>query len=361
MSKERHVRPLPENISHGRIVSVTHDSRCLDTVQLTRLEQSFRDWVEDTSRSDVRSSRKRILLIFLLIRYTGAKLNEVLVLNPFCDINYKRQSIFFSKQDTGFDRTTREVRISEALSIEIQATLDETVFKESLKNLFNVDPGHVRRKFYERAEACGFPKELGAPDMIRKSRAVELMQNNIPLPVVQRILGHSTPNLTTSYVSFSDDEIQQVTKFFMEKESCRKTSARNSFFGKIQAIQRGDIQTRVELFTIGGHTVTTVITNYSLEKLGLKAGTLITAEVKAPFVILQKQNEEPETSSENRFRGIIDRIKKGKVITEYIVRISDGTELCSLVTSASSRRLNLQKNDPVWVLFNSFSVVLHID
>jgi len=116
-----------------------------------------------------------------------------------------------------------------------------------------------------------------------------------------------------------------------------------------------------ELFTIGGHTVTTVITNDSLQKLGLKAGTLITAEVKAPFVILQKQNEEPKTSSENRFRGIIDRIKKGKVITEYIVRISDGTEPCSLVTSASSRRLNLQKNDPVWVLFNSFSVVLHID
>jgi molybdate transport system regulatory protein len=66
-------------------------------------------------------------------------------------------------------------------------------------------------KFYERAAACGFPKELGGPDAIRKSRAVELMQNNLPLPVVQRILGHSTPNLTASFVSFSDDDIRQVT------------------------------------------------------------------------------------------------------------------------------------------------------
>ena len=81
-------RPLsqPERTSHGRIVAGPECSRCLDTVQLSRLEQSFRDWAQDAIRSDVRLSRQRILLIFLLIRYTGARLNEVLALNPFGDI-----------------------------------------------------------------------------------------------------------------------------------------------------------------------------------------------------------------------------------------------------------------------------------
>jgi len=37
----------------------------------------------------------------------------------------------------------------------------------------------------------------------------------------------------SSYVAFSDNDIQQVAKYFIEKESFRKTSARNSFFGKI--------------------------------------------------------------------------------------------------------------------------------
>ena len=165
-----------------------------------------------------------------------------------------------------------------------------------------MDPGHVRRKFYERAAACGFPKELGGPDAIRKSRAVELLQNNLPLPVVQRILGHSTPNLTASFVSFSDDDIHQVTKFFLEKESRRKTSARNTFFGKIRAIQKGDIQAKVELVTIGGYPVTTVITNDSLARLGLKTGTLITAEVKAPLVILQKGVRNPNAARKICFR-----------------------------------------------------------
>jgi len=243
----------------------------------------------------------------------------------------------------------------------MQAALADPAFQESLSSLFKVDPGHVRRKFYERAAACGFPKELGGPDVIRKSRAVELMQNNLPLPVVQRILGHSTPNLTASLVSFSDDDVHQVARFFLEKESRRKTSARNTFFGKIRAIHRGDIQAKVELITIGGDQITTVITNDSLGRLGLKAGTLITAEVKAPMVVLQKGDKEPKCSAENMFQGTIENISKGKVTTEYVVRIADGTQLCSLVTSESSRRLELSEHDPVWAMFNSFSVILNLD
>jgi molybdate transport system regulatory protein len=353
--------PRPETTSHARIVAVPDASRCLDTVQLNRLEQTFRQWTEGAARLDVRLSRKRILLIFLLIRYTGAKLNEVLALNPFQDIDPDKQSVIFGKADATPSRPPREVQMPESLSQEIQAALEDTVFKQSLGSLFNVDPGHIRRKFYERAVACGFPKELGGPDAIRKARAVELLQNSVPLPVVQRILGHSTPNLTAAFVSFSDEDIRRVTRFFMEKESRRKTSARNAFFGKISAIQRGDIQARVELVTIGGYCLTTVITNNSLARLGLKAGTLVTAEVKAPWVVLQKGDDEPECSAENKLHGTIDRIIKGKVTTEYVVRIPDGTELCSVVTSDSSRRLDLHENDSAWAIFNSFSVVLHLD
>ncbi|RJP85625.1 MAG: transporter [Desulfobacteraceae bacterium] len=354
-----------KNTDHGRNISIPDDDQFLDSVQLNNLEQSFREWANGSSRVDVRLSRQRILIVFLLIRYTGAKLNEALAINPFKDINAERQSVLFksagpaikSETDTG----PREVQISEALSREIQTALADISFKDSLQNLFDIDPGFVRRKFYERAEACGFPKRLGGPEMIRKARAVELMQANMPLPAVQMMMGHSTLNLTSAYVSFSTDEIQQVTRLFMERESSRKTSARNSFFGKIQTIQRGDIQALVNLTTIGGHSVTTVITNYSLDLLGLREGRLITAEVKAPWVTLQKGIEEPESSAENRFNGIITRITSGSVNTEYAVRISDGTELSAIISTESSRRLEFSKGDPVWAMFNCFAVVLHVD
>jgi molybdate transport system regulatory protein len=79
------------------------------------------------------------------------------------------------------------------------------------------------------------------------------------------------------------------------------------------------------------------------------------------MVVLQKGAEEPQCSAENRFQGIIERIIRGKVTTEYVVKIAAGTELCSLVTTKSSRRLELRKGDAVWAIFNSFAVVLHLD
>jgi molybdopterin-binding protein len=86
-----------------------------------------------------------------------------------------------------------------------------------------------------------------------------------------------------------------------------------------------------------------VITNDSFARLGLKAGTLITAEVKAPMVILQKWGKEPKCSAENMFQGTIARIIKGKVTTGYVVKIADGTQLCSLVPAKVAADSNLAK------------------
>jgi molybdate transport system regulatory protein len=291
----------------------------------------------------------------------GAKQNEVLALNPFEDIDPVRHAVFFRDTGTGMEPNPREVQISETLSNEIGNMLTDPSFQEASPDILNVDQGFVRRKFYERVQVCGFAKRLGGPEMIRKARAVELMQGNMPLPAVQMILGNSTPNLTSSYVSFSEDEIRQVARLFMERESMRKTSARNSFFGKIQNIQRGDIQTRVNLTTIDDHPITTVITNDSLERLGLNQGRLITAEVKAPSVILQAGDTEPACSAENRFKGVLTKITRGKINTECVVRISDTTESCAVVSSAGIRQLELNEGHNVWVLFNCFSVVLHVD
>jgi molybdate transport system regulatory protein len=352
---------MRERSSHARIISMPHESHCLDTVQMNRLEQSFRSWTDRAPRADVRLSRRRILLIFLLIRYTGGKLSEVIALNPFQDVDFKYHLVFLGRTEKKNIRPPREVQIPEVLSEEIKSSLNDPAFKKYLGNFFKVDPGHVRRKFYERAIDSGLPPSMGSPESIRKSRAIELMQSNMPLPVVQKMLGHSTLNVTASYVDFSDADMRQVAKHFIEKESHRKTSARNSFFGKISSIKKGDIQAKVEMITLRGDIVTTIITRDSLARLGLKAGSLITAEVKAPWVILQKSDKEPESSAENRFFGTIVRINKGEITTEYVVRISDGTELCSIVSTDNARQMGFQENDRVWVVFNSFSVVLHTD
>lgn len=348
---KRHLTP-------ARIFSEPAPGRYLDPFQLHRLEQSFRNWTATAGRPDIRRSRQRILLIFLLIRYTGAKLNEVLGLDPARDIDLGDKIVRYGRMREGSGRSRRTVQLSADLCGEIRSIFAGPTASEQTGDMFRVDPGYVRRKFYERAEACGIPRRHGAPEILRRSRAVELMQNHMPLPAVQRLLGHSTPGQASTYVSFSEEDIQQVTRLFMEKESARKTSARNAFFGKVRCIRRGDIQSLVEMVTMGGYRLMTIITNDSLQRLGLRTGKLITAEVKAPWVMLGKNDQDCDCSADNVFGGTVEKITPGELTTECIVRIADGTEICAIITSESRRRLVLEEGDEVRVLFTGYAVVL---
>ena len=140
---------MPGSANHSRILFAGDKGRCLDTIQLEILEQSFRSWAKASDRADVRSSRKRILLIFLLIRHTGARLSEVLYLSPADDVDYKNHLVRLCKGEAKSGRPCREVEISETLSSEIRKAFDD-LQREDMKTLW-IDPGHVRRKFYERA------------------------------------------------------------------------------------------------------------------------------------------------------------------------------------------------------------------
>lgn len=345
--------------NHARILAETA-KKSIDLVQLQSLEQSFRTWADSPSGIKRKLSRKRVLLVFLLIRYTGARLNEILSLNSVKDIDFQNRRILFRKANMKAGGC-REVQIPELLADEIKTTLSELQLQSSAAGIFKIDPAHVRRKFYDCADAAGIAREMGTPEAIRRSRAVELMQSNMPLPVVQKIMGHSTPNLAASYVKFSDEEIRKVESFHIERENQRKTSARNSFFGKVDQVHIGDVQASVEIATIDGQRIYSVITNYSTAKLGLKPGSLVAAEVKAPWVVLYKGIEEPACTAENRFKGLVVRILKGKINSEVVVQITDNTELCSILTEKSRRMLKIEKGETVWAVFNATTVVIHAD
>ena len=348
--------PASRPSDHGRIVA--EPSSCLDSLQLECLEREFRAWAEGPARADVALSRRRILLIFLLIRHTGAKLHEVLELNPVRDIDHATLTVTFGRGEGGEART---VPLAAALAREIAALVADAGFRAAVERDLGVDPAFVRRKFYERALACGFPKQLGSPEAIRKSRGAELMQSNMPLPAVQKYLGHSTPNLTSAYVSFSEEDIRAVTSTFLQRESIRKTSARNSFFGRVERILPADLQAVVELVTPGRRTVSSIITLDSLHRMGLKAGRLATIEVKAPWVHLYTAASEPPCSAENRFQGPIVRLTRGRINTECVLRVDAETELCAIGTNESLDRLGLREGATVWAVFGVYATILRVD
>jgi molybdate transport system regulatory protein len=334
----------------GGLVQVPENTRRLDSGQLRALEQEFRRWAEDSPRADVRASRLRILWIFLIIRYTGARLSEVLDLDLARDLDPEARTLSFG---------ARPVRLPEDLAPGL-AGLRDGRGAENDGRVFRVDPAHVRRKFYGRAEAAGIPKELAAPAVLRRSRAVELLEGNVPLPVVQSILGHSTPGLAASWVEFSGPGMDEAARRFLEKESQRKTSARNRFFGSVVEILQGDIQSLVRVRSLDGLALTTIITNTSRERLGLLPGALVTAEVKAPWVIVARGTDLASVGAENRFSGTVESILRGEVTTEIVVRLAGGARLCSLLTEHARARLDLREGDTASAFFSAHAVVLNV-
>ncbi|WP_031385885.1 TOBE domain-containing protein [Desulfonatronum thiodismutans] len=334
--------------------SVPSSAKILDSVQLAELERTFRVWATDSPRRDVQWSRQRILLIFLLIRHTGAKLNEILDLKAG-DIDLGKRVVTVGGEER---ERVRAVEIPDDLAEELRAALEKGGHGPG-EALFRVDPAHVRRKFYEQAEACGLPREFGNPSTLRRSRSVELLRGNLPLHVVQRLLGHSTPNLTAAHLDISEEDVHHAARQYVDRESRRRTSARNIFFGKITEIVTGDIQSEVTLLTLGGLNVVSVITNASLRRMRLKLGLFVTAEIKAPWVLLAGPEGADQNSAENRLPATVVEISTGKVNTEVLLRLADGTEICSVATTASCRRLGLHPGDQAWVLFGAYSVILN--
>jgi molybdate transport system regulatory protein len=342
--------------STGTHFSIPPGAKMLDSVQLAALSRAFHAWAENSPRPDVRRSRERILLIFLLIRYTGAKLHEILELKA-TDISLEKRVVMLGK---GGNNEARSVEIPDDLVGELRVYM-KTGGSDADPELFRVDPGHVRRKFYEQAEACGLPREFGNPSALRRSRSIELLRGNLPLPVVQKLLGHSTPNLTASLLDVSEEDMHHVVRLHIDRESRRRTSARNTFFGKVIEINRGDIQSEVVLHSLGGLRISSVITNNSLKRMRLRMDTFVTAEIKAPWVHLAGKEAVEKVSSENRLQGTVQEITIGRVNTEVLLRLVDGTEICAVITSAGLLRLGLQEGDQAWALFEAYAVILNIE
>jgi molybdate transport system regulatory protein len=347
-------------LSPATVFSVPQDIKYLESEQLEKVTESFRVWYNQATRPDIRRARGRVWLVYLLLRYTGARLGEVLVLDEEKDFDLARAVVRLPEDDPHRE-AYREVQLPEWVMGELASYLAQFPDPAWRAAIFQLDQGYVRRKFYERARSLSLPHEMVNPRVIRHSRAIELLRSGAPLPVVQSILGHASINQTAQYCDFTAADVKRLITYYLQKEMQMKTSARNSFTGKVTNISTGTILSEVELTTPSGNQVLSVITNESLKKLGLAPGSLVTALVKAPWIIIVKDEDLDKTSARNRFRAKITKIVAGKIVAEVIASMEDGTELCTLITIPSIKNLDLKEGDHAWFLFKAFSVILNVD
>lgn len=139
-----------------------------------------------------------------------------------------------------------------------------------------------------------------------------------------------------------------------------RTSARNQFHGEISWIKRGAVNSEVGLTLPGGDELSAVVTNDSLDELGLRKGAEAFALVKASWVMLAVGPEAPRLSSANVFEGRIESLREGPVSCEATVRLPGGSPLIAVVTRESEKDLELAPGARVWAVVNPTSVIVGV-
>jgi molybdate transport system regulatory protein len=340
----------------SRMFFVPEGVRYLDGMQLEALTRAIDDWTAAARTPQIRLSRLRLRLVYLMLRHSGAKVGEVLALDDTRDLDFEANEVVV--RGAGEDEQDRRVVLPKAFMDELRRFLDTPAAVSLRGRLFRLDQGFVRRKISEQCDRVPFSRELLNPTVLRHSRAVELLRQGVPLPVVQRLLGHASVVLTSGYYAFSEDDSTRILNHYIQKEPGMRTSARNTFLGAVVRVRAGEVLTEVVLKTKSGKEIVSVITNDSARNLGISEGKNLAAIVKAPFVLLAKEEGKTLMSARNRFPATINKIHGDDVSVEVTGVLDDGTTMCALITDESVDTLDLKLGDTAWFFFKAMSVIL---
>ena len=149
--------------------------------------------------------------------------------------------------------------------------------------------------------------------------------------------------------------VDLVSGFFM------RTSARNALRGVIVAVEPGPLSAEVAVKVSPDTTIYALVTNASIEELGLCIGREAIVLVKAPFVMIAPGDTPPRVSARNCIAGKVRRCETAGVGAEMVLVIGGGKTLAASISAASAKSLGLAVGKPACAFFDSSHVIVAID
>lgn len=139
-----------------------------------------------------------------------------------------------------------------------------------------------------------------------------------------------------------------------------KVSARNQFTGQITAVKTGPVNAEVTLLLPGGDTLVAVVTQGSVDTLGLAVGGTAIAIVKAPWVVVAAGDagSGPRFSARNQLAGVVSRVKAGPINAEVAITLPGGAVVHAVVTQDAVGELGLAVGVPARAVIKASHVIL---
>jgi len=194
-----------ESINDCSAQSIQH----LSPIQLKRLTDAFRSWHEAAFSTYIREVRGRYWLAFLMLRFTGARIGEVLNVDDKSHIDFKHNEIKIipSKRLLG-RKPARIVPVPPEVVLKVSHYRSE--FPRMKGRVFSLDQGNFRREFYRRSKEAKIPRDLSYPNILRHTRTMEMLEAGVPLTTVQQLLGHTSSGTTASYLQCSEIAARKI-------------------------------------------------------------------------------------------------------------------------------------------------------
>ena len=125
-------------------------------------------------------------------------------------------------------------------------------------------------------------------------------------------------------------------------------------------IQTGAVNSVVEVALKGKDSLVSVITNNSVERLGLQPGTEVLAIVKASSVLIGRNLQKDHLSARNILTGTVGHIVTGAVNDEVTIQLAGGSTVTAIITQESVRHLELIPGVEACAIIKASSVLLAV-
>jgi molybdate transport system regulatory protein len=111
---------------------------------------------------------------------------------------------------------------------------------------------------------------------------------------------------------------------------------------------------------IRGEAIVAIITNSSVETLGLTEGSPACAIIKASEVIVGKDVDGAKLSARNVLPGVVEKVLDGAVNSEVEIQLSVSGSMVASITKQSVKALGLQKGDQVSAIIKASNVMIGV-
>ncbi|MBQ9536521.1 MAG: TOBE domain-containing protein [Desulfovibrionaceae bacterium] len=320
----------------------------LSAAELCQVETWLWDRIAQSSTWVTRQARLRSYYIFIMLRYAGLRLREIVALTR-ANLDLFNACVKVTK---GVSRT---IYLPNNIARRLTLLSESTPFAYTSDHPFNVQSSTLRHIFRRCARACNLPQGSLNARNIRRARAFELQHLGLDSEALSYFLGLKT----IASKNVKDRELEQICQEYCQMETSLRTSARNVFQGRVEELEASGLMVRVTLKTASGLRLKSLITDRSCKRLQIAPGCLVQASIKAPFIDIIPQAYAPTSQSvENSFRGIVSEVRGDTVLLEVTATLPEGSQVCAL---QGSQEWLPQIGEQVLVLIKALAIVLSTD